>query len=330
MKRILLLTACVTMFFQLSARVIYVKAGAEGTGTSWENAYGDLQSALRAAKSGDQIWVAAGKYMPTRQNDRSASFQIIDGVELYGGFEGYETSLSLRDFHSNRTILTGEIGSPNSKDDNSYTVVYTHNVSARTIVDGFVISDGMANGYGDNGDIKSSGAGWYNNGEGAVSSPVIRNCIFINNTAREGAGLYNFASNGQCSPKIMNCRFVTNSADFDGGAIYNNGSYGICSPEITKCHFEANAATYGASILNKGVDGEAKPVISESVFIENASIIRGSAIYNYRDGSGVCDAIILACRFEQNNSTINDEISNTTNGSQKNEKSGIVYRPAGH
>ncbi len=42
--------------------IIYVdvEAGGAGTGASWVDAYPDLQTALAASASGDQIWVAAG------------------------------------------------------------------------------------------------------------------------------------------------------------------------------------------------------------------------------------------------------------------------------
>lgn len=44
--------------------IIYVKAGAGGTGGTWANAYDNLQSAISAATSDDQIWVAQGRYLP--------------------------------------------------------------------------------------------------------------------------------------------------------------------------------------------------------------------------------------------------------------------------
>ncbi|MCK5174403.1 MAG: hypothetical protein KAR47_13495, partial [Planctomycetes bacterium] len=40
--------------------IIYVKQGATGNGTTWTNAYGNLQNALDTAISNDEIWVAAG------------------------------------------------------------------------------------------------------------------------------------------------------------------------------------------------------------------------------------------------------------------------------
>ena len=69
---------------------IYVKADAVGLddGTSWTNAYTDLQGAIAAALNGDEIWVAAGTYKPTSGTDRSFSFWLKTGVGIYGGFAG--------------------------------------------------------------------------------------------------------------------------------------------------------------------------------------------------------------------------------------------------
>ncbi|MCX8212608.1 MAG: hypothetical protein OTI34_16255, partial [Lewinella sp.] len=88
----------------LSAQVyVDVDATSGGDGTSWENAFTDLQSAIATA-SGD-IWVAAGTYKPSAYpadcagcaTNRDFTFQLKDGVSLYGGFAGTETMLSERD-----------------------------------------------------------------------------------------------------------------------------------------------------------------------------------------------------------------------------------------
>ena len=72
--------------------MIYVDKDATGSdnGTSWTNAYVDLQDALAAATNGDEIWVAQGVYKPTTTTDRDIAFVIPDGVSLYGGFSGSE------------------------------------------------------------------------------------------------------------------------------------------------------------------------------------------------------------------------------------------------
>jgi hypothetical protein len=88
--------------FQLDAQsIIYVKASANGTnsGASWANAYTSLQSAVESAVSGDQIWVAAGTYKPTKDingdaapvDARTKTFLLKNGVKIYGGFSGSET-----------------------------------------------------------------------------------------------------------------------------------------------------------------------------------------------------------------------------------------------
>jgi hypothetical protein len=43
----------------------------------------------RAQKScGNQIWVAHGIYTPTKTGNRDASFDMVNGLKLYGGFVG--------------------------------------------------------------------------------------------------------------------------------------------------------------------------------------------------------------------------------------------------
>lgn len=296
---------------QLNAELIYVKAGSNGNGSSWDNAFGNLQDALKVAKAKDQIWVAAGKYVPSTINDRDASFNVPDKVVLLGGFAGDETTADQRNWSLNTTILSGEIGST-SIDDNSYTVVYTQNVSKETIIDGFVITAGTANGTGSEGDIRRCGAGLYNNGTKGTSNPTVLNCIFTNNYGRDGAAIYNYALNGKCNPTIKNCEFVANRADLDGGAIYNDGNNGTCSPKIENCIFENNEATYGAGILNRGSNGVSKPVIMNCIFVANLSYIRGSGIYNNRQGRGICDPIVRGCRYEENRASVGRAISNST------------------
>ena len=81
--------------------------------TSWPDACPELQTALSLAGDGDQIWVATGTYRPdydvkTAQHtgNREATFQLIGGVALYGGFDGTETTLENRAGLFDDTILT--------------------------------------------------------------------------------------------------------------------------------------------------------------------------------------------------------------------------------
>jgi len=85
------------------AVIRYVNADATGNnnGSSWTDAYTDLQSALVAAQTGDEIWVAKGTYKPTSGSDRTATFQLKNGVVLYGGFAGTESDRAQRNFNTN-------------------------------------------------------------------------------------------------------------------------------------------------------------------------------------------------------------------------------------
>src|SRR5512138_1045236 len=71
--------------------VHYVDGRATGAnnGSSWTDAFSDLQIALDAAVNSDQIRVAQGTYTPTVPGgDRGISFVIPNGVTLLGGFAG--------------------------------------------------------------------------------------------------------------------------------------------------------------------------------------------------------------------------------------------------
>ncbi|MCB0583903.1 MAG: hypothetical protein KDD06_01025 [Phaeodactylibacter sp.] len=310
MKRVLLLTALILAISHLQAKVIYVKKGGIGNGSSWSQAMGSLHDALLRAKSGDSIWVASDKFFTAKDNDRTKSFVIPDGVSLFGGFIGFESSVEQRDLSNNMTILSGEIGQP-SKDDNAYTVVYTKNASSATVIDGFVIMAGSATGSASQNPMHHKGAGMYNEAVNGPSSPVIRNCIIAENIAREGAGMYNFASNGKCEPVVENCQFVHNLSDVDGGAVFNDGNNGSCNPRFTDCYFQANEATYGAGMFNKADYGTSQPVVRNCLFVGNVAYIRASGVYNDRTASskGTCEAIMIGCRFEKNSSSVGNEIS---------------------
>lgn len=287
--------------------IIYVKQGSKGHGASWADAYGDLQPALQAAKAGSQIWVSEGTYFPTQGNDRNAFFNIPSDVQLYGGFSGSEDSLSQRDWKQNITILSGEIGS-DSPDDNSFTILYTRNSGINTIIDGFVITGGNANGTDDEKPLELSGGGWFNDGADGNSSPEVSNCRFLNNHARNGGAVFSRAPAGVASPLIEGCEFLGNSADFEGGAIHNDCSNGKGDPIIRNCRFENNEATYGAGIFNKADNGVTNPNIHNCEFIGNLAYIRGSSIYNNSASEvGLITPIMQSNQFIDNASNIGSD-----------------------
>ncbi|MFK7932982.1 MAG: hypothetical protein AB8G22_05690 [Saprospiraceae bacterium] len=309
-------------FTSLQAATIFVSANGAGNGATWADAT-DLQTALTTAQYGDEVWVARGTYFPTTNTDRNASFIIKDGVKVYGGFSGRETSTAQRNLLANPTVLSGEIASP-SIDDNSYSVVYTKNVSSATVVDGFDIRGGAANAaVSGEGNRQRCGGGWFNTGANSHdgSNPTIKNCTFTANYAREGAGMYNFGKNGVCQPTLVSCTFTNNKADLDGGAMFNNGNAGTSSPRIENCSFSNNEATYGGAILNNATyNGKCNPSLTNCDFAANTSYLRGGSLHNIAQGGGVCEPIVQNCDFDNNYSTVGKKQYLTASNSSKKAK----------
>ena len=160
--------------------VVYVDSTAAGAndGTTWVDAYTDLQTALVSAPLCTlvtQIWVAQGTYLPTSGVDRSVTFQLVDGLAIYGGFDGTETDRSQRDIDLNVTILSGDIGTPADSSDNSYHVVTGSGTDATAVLDGFTITRGQADGANPD----WWGGGMHNDG----GSPTLVNLVFSANAA---------------------------------------------------------------------------------------------------------------------------------------------------
>jgi hypothetical protein len=278
--------------------IIYVDADAVGAnnGTSWEDAFTTLQPALGVAVIGDQIWVAAGTYTPTYLfspgDPRSATFQLKNGVALYGGFDptvgdvGWED----RDWVANPTIVSGDIGTAWETGDNSYHVFYHPSelaLDGTAVLDGFSITGGNANTDG-----HYAGGGMYNGN----SSPTVANCTFSHNSAYlnsgdflggAGGGMYNSSS----SPVVTDCIFSGNSAFLHGGGMAN---FYASSPAVTNCTFWGNDAQLmaGGAIVNY----DSSPMVTNCTFSDNSAAWGwgGGAMYN-RSYSSPSSPIVTNC-----------------------------------
>ena len=171
---------------------IFVDDSANGlnNGTSWANAYTDLQEALQL-HGGEEIWVAQGTYYPVsctfcQESERSQFFNLLTDTQLYGGFSGNETSPDQRDIANNPTILSGDIGAPLDSLDNSYRIMLAENSSANTILDGLIFEEANANGgLG----LSLGGALYLDANPSGRADIQIHNCIFSNNYAGGGGAI---------------------------------------------------------------------------------------------------------------------------------------------
>ncbi len=281
-----LILLCLVINLQLTAQTIhYVTPTGAGTkdGLSWTNAYegGQLQTAINASASGDMVWVASGTYKPTTGTDRTISFQLKEGVKVYGGFAGTETQINQRNWKTNETILSGDLNgddvvtgsgstlSITNNSENSYHVFY-HNdlgLTSATVLDGFTITGGNA----------------YNFGGGMInynSSPTLENMKFIHNYAASGGGIYNDLSN--CT--ITNSIFTQNIAIDYGGGIYNSF---YSNPLLKNVAITQNT---GGGIFNSI---NSSPTLTNVTLAGNFSTFKGGGMYNENYSSPVLNNCII-------------------------------------
>ncbi len=281
----------------------YVNISAQGLndGTSWTNAYPDIQSAINIAAVGDEIWVAGGIYFPTTTHGDTTSihktFYVNKGIKLFGGFEGNagsEGQFTSRDIVAHLTVLSGDLGITDSTADNALNVVWLDHVGFDMVIDGFTIRDGFGN----------SGSGIYNDGsEAGSSSPTIANCIFTKNKSVDAGGaVINIGSNGETVSVFINCLFTTNTAS-GGGAVANLANpNGNASPVFINCQFKGNSGPTagGGAMENIAVGGgTSSPQLFNCLFSGNLSFFSG-ALHNFASGASICNPYLVNCTFSGN------------------------------
>lgn len=273
-------------------------------GTSWPNAYTSLQTALGAATSGDQIWVAAGTYIPGAFS--TSSFTIPSGVSVYGGFAGGENAVGDRNVTTNVTSLSGN-GVCNH-------VVTFNNVSAATLLDGFTIA-------GASGSFPVTGGGIYNIGGG--TNVTVENCIIRNNSVYQGGGMYNLGTTTPSNPTVRNCQFLNNTGSYQGGGVMNYAPEGTAGGTYVNCLFDGNGGGQGKAFFNAVEKGASTLSFTNCIFRNHSG---GYAFDNYGRGAGTSVATsatattsisFSACSFSANsgggiyNNTYNNPNANT-------------------
>ena len=291
-----------------ASRIRYVKPeGSDmNSGDSWGTAYRTIQHAIDALAATPgmpgEVWVAAGTYEPTTYLEDNpnypASFRMSDGISVYGGFAGTETSKAERkikaggmpwDF-ANVTILQGQSYSGeinwNSTDNRwSLNSASTHvvwfapllNENKRgfdnvTILDGVTVRGGQAT---------TSQADYYNGDRGAgiymCVNAWLTNSVVTENVAQGDGGAV-WLSGG----RVMSSLLFNNSSYSRGGAIYMDRA-GI----VLRSMLANNSAYEGAGIYmdNNGpwTDGVSHPeylILSTSIVSNNTSSANGAVYCN--------------------------------------------------
>lgn len=309
---------------------IYVKQDAAGIGdgSSWLDAYTDIQTALANFSAGKTIVVASGVYTPA-VSDRNVSFDINEGVKIYGGFEGTEAMaqsvIDSRDFVLNETVLSGDLSGNDSgfsgNDENSLHVVRlfaeSTNISSATIVDGFSIKGGNANSSVDSYNLYGGGMIIYAD-YGMSANPIVRNLFFENNNATSAGGgmaVTHRSTNGEVSPLMSNIRFNANTSQKGGGLLMDAG-LSINYAEAYDLEFTNNSATLsGGAIYVRAFCGSVTQPYFENLLICGNYSNDGSGIYNEdvsfsgscSGASGICSPTFVNATLT-NNTGYNSEV----------------------
>lgn len=235
------------------SRVVFVDDDSRpgGNGRSWPSAFRDLQDALDfvagSAGRAREIRVAQGTYRPSKRTDpddpRSATFELIDGVALRGGYAGHGVPRPhARDPGRFPSVLSGDLAGndgPNftNNEENVYHVVSSGGVGSSTELGGFVITGGTRAA------VKTTG------------TPTLRDLTIRGNTAWQATVEVRLpVLMPEQAIVIENCRFVENGAA--------SLSLRVFRAEIRHSRFEGNA---GDAVVSSATE----LVVTGCTFAEN-------------------------------------------------------------
>ena len=244
---------------------IYIDASANGHGSSWSDAYPDIETALQICglyKRGT-IWVKNGVYYGNTA--ANAAFNLQKNVKIYGGFNGTEQSIDDRDLANANTILSG----------NNKRMVVSSDLNATNAgLYNMIIANGRA----------SNGSGLT-----LAKGARVENCIFENNTSTSSNG----AAVSVELNKLYNCIIRNNNGGgikLNNSTVYNslvvhNTGFGIYaqSSDIDGCDILCNA---GVGVNNRSNTSIRNCIIwrnDSSLYNNNINYITFSAIDGFGD-----------------------------------------------
>ena len=246
-------------------RIYVCKNGNNSTGTSWQDAYTSITTALQ--HFGDDVydvWVAEGLYQERHE------LIIGERFALYGGFAGNEENLNERDFEIHKSIIDGNH--------------WGRCVRNYSIIDGFDVRNGYLHYYYHNEYLfgVTNGAGILNENHG-----VVANCtVYDNRCDFNGGGIYNYDGS------VVNCVLRNNESSYHGGGGLFNQYGNVIDCEACKNRTSGDGGgihAFSGSVNNCLVyenmsNGEgggifsAQSVLSGCLVYDNVSEFRGGGI----------------------------------------------------
>lgn len=253
-----------------SNNILYVDknvSGGNGSGNSWENAIPELADALKWAHNKKslwteenplQIWVADGTYYPMyspaddnfgNPSGRTDAFNLVKNVQLYGGFEGTETSIDQRNWNAHPTILSGNPQMDDNPVNNSFNVIVAAGDLGVAVVDGFTVQEGYTAAENDFQGLNVNGIFVQNRLGGGINATstelVVKNSIFRNNVGYAGTAI--------CNPigkiTVINSLFYENEIINDSyGTVLSGLDINVINSTISKNY--GTYTIYGYDSIN--------------------------------------------------------------------------------
>ena len=282
--------------------IIFVDSSNVGSvnGQSWATAYSSFQQALEVAQPGQQIWVAKGTYVPSKDFSgnvptdlKKTTFTLRKGVKIYGGFGGTETHIRQRNWRTNKSVLSGFHGPKQSE-----VVVRGDSIDSTASVDGFYITQAKGNNFNFRGGgifltysnphlinlVIHHNEAYNGGGVGMLfSSPFMINLSIHHNRASSSSGGFGggiFAE--RSNPVLINCLITKNVASDKGGGLCS----WISTPHLVNVTISGNYAIgsfRSSGIMNIGsvAQGISSPSISNSVIEGGAETGFPAALFFY-------------------------------------------------
>lgn len=254
----------------------FIKPGATGKGTSWEDAT-DLGEALKACATADKLYLAAGTYTPTQyaggSSDADKTFLLTQNVRIYGGYPEKPKAGDVADPAVNKTILSGN----ESSTSHVFVIAAPKDEDYSIQINGITVRGGC------------------NTSTSAGTNKLNGEYFFTG----YGAGVYVLGS----KVKFTNCFIKDNkSAKFACGMFSTNNSY----VEMEHCEITDNMVESGnaAGIHNAGT------MILRNCGIRRNGCTKSSLVggfYNYDTDKklNTAKAYLYSCEFENNSGSTN-------------------------
>jgi len=307
MKTIFTILTTLFFFTTLHAQ-IFVNHNATGNndGTSWANAYSNLQDAFDNATASDQLWVAEGIYLPSNHTSPDSNwYQINSDIQIFGGFLGSETMLSQRVPEINLTILSGDINGDdvdddfeNFRSDNARHVLWIK--AGQIELDGVIISNGQTR-------VDGIPAGttdispWTGGGMLVeTATAIIRNCIFQQCNGNRGSALLAFSNTTGDNEILISHSLFRNNNSLEGTVRFS----GMNSPVVENSFFTNNkASNFGGGITMGNTNALVEGCTFSGNEVAEVTFGAGGGIFIFQNAENLLDIPVVEirnCNFEDN------------------------------